>query len=103
MLPIERKKDGTSSPDLKAVASAPQEGEEGKVTLLDIKRRHGLSTYAIAAVAGVEPGLVYWMEQRGILLQKDLEKILGGISRVTGQNYSMETVGGYWVSIEKQV
>ena len=81
----------------------PYISEEGKVTLLDIKRRHGLSTNAIAAIAGVEPSLVYWMEQRGILLKKDLEKILGGISWVTGQNYSMDTVGGYWVSIEKQV
>lgn len=81
----------------------PYISEEGKMTLLDIKRKHGLSTNAIAAIAGVEPSLVYWMEQRGILLKKDLEKILGGISRVTGQNYSMETVGGYWVSIEKRV
>lgn len=80
----------------------PYVSEEGRVTLLDIKRRHGLSTHAIAAMAGVDPGLVYWMEQKGILLQKDLEKILGAISRVTGQNYSIETVGGYWVSIEKQ-
>jgi hypothetical protein len=81
----------------------PYISEEGKVTLLDIKRKHGLSVYAIAAIAGVEPSLVYWMEQRGVLSKQDLEKILGGISRVTGQNYSMETVGGYWVKIEKQV
>jgi hypothetical protein len=81
----------------------PYISEEGKVTLLDIKRKHGLSTNAIAAIACVEPSLVYCMEQRGVLSKQELEKILGGISRVTGQDYSMQTVGGYWVQIEKQV
>ncbi len=81
----------------------PYISEEGKVTLLDIKRKHGLSTYAVAAIACVEPSIVYCMEQRGALSKKDLEKILGGLSRVTGQNYSMETVGGYWVKQEEQV
>ncbi|GAC1568846.1 MAG: hypothetical protein NVS3B14_20010 [Ktedonobacteraceae bacterium] len=78
----------------------PYISEEGKVTLRDIKRKHGLSTYAIAAIACVEPSLVYWMEERGALSRKDVEKILGGISRVTGQNYSVETVGGYWIKKE---
>jgi transcriptional regulator with XRE-family HTH domain len=81
----------------------PYISEKGKVTLLDIKRKHGLSIDAIAAAAGVEPGLVYWMEQGGVLSKQDLEKILEGLSRVTGQNYSMQTVGGYWVKKEKQV
>jgi hypothetical protein len=40
----------------------PYTSEEGKVTLLDIKRKHGLSVYAIAAIAGVEPSLVYWVK-----------------------------------------
>jgi len=79
----------------------PYISEEGKVTLLDIKRKHGLSTNAIAAIACVEPSLVYCMEQRGVMSIHDLEKILGGISRVTGQNYSVETVGGYWIKQEE--
>jgi hypothetical protein len=73
------------------------------VTLPDIKRKHGRSTNAIATIACVEPSLVYCLEQRGAVSKHDLEKILGGISRVTGQNYSMQTVGGYWVKVEKQV
>ena len=40
----------------------PYISEEGKMTLLDIKRKHGLSTNAIAAIAGVEPSLVYWVK-----------------------------------------
>jgi len=75
----------------------PYISEEGKVTLRDIKRKHGLSTYAVAAIACVEPSLVYLMEERGALSLKDVEKILGSISRVTGQTYSVETVGGYWI------
>lgn len=58
------------------------------MTLLAIKRKHGL---------------VYCMEQGGALSKKDLAKILGGLSRVTGQDYSIETVGGYWVKQEEQV
>jgi hypothetical protein len=37
------------------------------------------------------------MERGGALAKKDVEKILGRLSQVTGQNYSMETVGGYWI------
>ena len=53
-------------------------------------------------MACIEPTIVYCMEQGGALSKKDLQKILGGISRVTGQNYSMEAVGGYWVKQEEQ-
>jgi hypothetical protein len=37
------------------------------------------------------------MERGGALEKKDVEKILGRLSQVTGQNYSMDTVGGYWI------
>ncbi len=75
----------------------PYISEEGKITLRELKRKHNLSIYAIAAIASVEPGLVYWMEQGGALSKKDVENILLRLSQVTGQNYSMETVGGYWM------
>ena len=78
----------------------PYISEEGKITLRDLKQKHTLSTYAIAAIANVEPGLVYWMEQGGALPKKDVENILLRLSQVTGQNYSMETVGGYWIKEE---
>jgi hypothetical protein len=78
----------------------PYISEEGKITLRGLKQKHYLSTYAIAAIANVEPGLVYWMEQGGALPKKDVEKILLRLSQVTGQNYSMETVGGYWIKEE---
>ncbi len=51
----------------------PYISEEGKVTLLDIKRKHGLSTCAVAAIACVEPSTVYCMEQGGALSKKDLK------------------------------
>ena len=43
----------------------PYISEEGKVTLLDSKRRHGLSTNAVAAIACVEPstGLLHGKER----------------------------------------
>src|SRR5258707_11622641 len=75
--------------------------EEGKITLRDIMRTYHLSTYAVAAIAFVDTSLVYCMERGGALAKKDVEKILGRLSQVTGQNYSMETVGGYWI-VEKE-
>lgn len=66
----------------------------------ELKRKHNLSTYAIAAIANVEPGLIYWMEQGGALPKKAVENILLRLSQVTGQDYSLETVGGYWINEE---
>lgn len=80
----------------------PYISEEGKLTLRDIKRTYNLSNYAIAAIAYVEPKLVNMMEQRGALTKREVEKILGRLALVTGQDYSMETVGGYWVKEEEE-
>lgn len=71
--------------------------EDGKTTLRDIKRRFNLNTHAVAAIAFVDPSLVYTMEQGGLLKRKEVEQILRRLSEVTGQNYSIETVGGYWI------
>ncbi|MDQ2905055.1 MAG: hypothetical protein M3Y81_16070 [Chloroflexota bacterium] len=75
--------------------------EEGKLTLREIERTHHLSTLAVAAIAGVEPSLVYWMEQGGALSRGDVGRILGRLSHVTGRDYTTETVGGYWVLQEE--
>ena len=66
----------------------------------DIKRKHRLSTLAVAAIASVEPSLVYLMERGGALPRRDVDKILGRLADVTGQDYSVETVGGYWIEQE---
>jgi hypothetical protein len=78
----------------------PYISDEGKMTLREIKRKHKLSTVAVAAIACVEPSLVYWMEQGGALSRRDVEQILGRLSAVTGEHYSLETVGGYWLRQE---
>ncbi|MEO8972017.1 MAG: hypothetical protein ABI406_10525 [Ktedonobacteraceae bacterium] len=78
----------------------PYISKEGKITLRELKRKHNLSTYAIAAIANVEPGLIYWMEQGGAMSKKDVDNILERLSQITGQNYSTETVGGYRVNEE---
>lgn len=78
----------------------PYISEEGKLTLREIKRKHRLSTDAVAAIACVEASLVYTMEQRGVLSRKDVDRVLGRLSELTGQDYSVETVGGYWVDKE---
>jgi hypothetical protein len=80
----------------------PYIGNEGKMTLREIKQKHKLSTVAVATIAGVEPRLVYWMEQGGALSRKDVEQILGRLSAVTSEHYSLETVGGYWLKQEDQ-
>ncbi len=82
------------------MSGVPYISEEGKITLRELKRRHHLSTYSVAAIANVEPGLVYRMELGGALSVKDVEHILTCLSKVTGQDYSMETVGGYWIKEE---
>ncbi len=79
----------------------PYVGEEGKLTLREIERKHHLSTLAVAAIACVEPSLVYRMEQGGALSHRQVERILGGLSQVTSQHYTLETVGGYWVQQEE--
>ena len=79
----------------------PYVGEEGKLTLREIERKHHLSTLAVAAIACVEPRLVYRMEQGGALSHRQVERILGGLSQVTSQRYTLETVGGYWVLQEE--
>jgi predicted transcriptional regulator len=79
----------------------PYISEEGKITLRDIERKYRLSTHAIAGIAFVEPSLVYRMEQGGILPRKVVEQILRRLSEVTGQDYSMETVGGFWIEKEE--
>jgi hypothetical protein len=79
----------------------PYINEAGKMTLRGIERKYRLSTLAVAAIAGVEPSLVYRMEQGGALSRRDVEQILGRLSEVTGQQYSSETVGGYWLLQEE--
>lgn len=79
----------------------PYISEEGKITLRDIERKHRLSTYAIAAIAFVEASVVYRMEQGGPLPRKVVAQILRRLSEVTGQDYTIETVGGYWIEKEE--
>ncbi len=79
----------------------PYISEEGKLTLREIKRKHRLSTDAVAAIACVEAGLVYTMEQGGVLSRKEVDRVLGRLAELTGQDYSVETVGGYWIEKEE--
>jgi hypothetical protein len=75
----------------------PYISEEGKATLRENERKHHLSALAVAAIACVEPSLVNWMEQAGSLSRRDGEQIAGRLSQVTDQQYTCETVGGYWL------
>ena len=78
----------------------PYISDEHRLTLRKIKELHNLSTIAIAAIAGVEPPLIYNMERGMVLKVRDVDKILSALSRVTGKLYSRDTVGGYWVHEE---
>jgi transcriptional regulator with XRE-family HTH domain len=75
----------------------PYISDENRLTLRQIKERHRLSTIAVAAIADVSPSLVYDMERGMALSARDIYKILIALSRVTGEKYNRETVGGYWV------
>jgi hypothetical protein len=74
---------------------------EGRLTLRAIERKYRLSTNAVAAIARVEPALIYTMERGGALARREVENILGRLSEVTGQDYSIETVGGFWIVAEE--
>jgi hypothetical protein len=78
----------------------PYISEEGKITLRAIERRYRLSTHAVASIAFVDASVIYCLEQGGPLPVKVVEQILRRLSEVTGQDYSMETVGGYWIEKE---
>ena len=60
----------------------PYIGEENRLTLQAIKKLHGLSTDAIAAIACINVSKVYDMERGGYLSEKDIDLILGALSRV---------------------
>ena len=79
----------------------PYISEEDKMTLRDIERTYHLSPYAIANIAFVDISVIYRMEQGGPLPTKVVEHILRRLSEVTGQDYSMATVGGYWIEKEE--
>jgi hypothetical protein len=36
----------------------------------------------------------------GVLSRKNVDRVLGRLSELTGQDYSVETVGGYWIEKE---
>ena len=68
------------------------------VVLLTLNWRLALT--ALAIVPGVMVlSLTFAKRVRPIYrsLRKDVEQILGRLSKVTGQHYSLETVGGYWL------
>lgn len=71
---------------------------EGKLTLREVERKHNLGALAVAAIACVEPSMVYRMEQGGSLAREEAERILRSLSQVTCQHCTSETVGGCWVA-----
>ena len=59
-----------------------------------IERRHASSAPTVAAIACVEPKLVYLTERGGTLSRAEVERTLRRLSQVSGLWHWSETVGG---------
>lgn len=74
----------------------PYISEENRLTLRKIRERHGLSMDIIAASAEISISKVWLLENSGYLPERDIDTILAVLSRITGEHYTRNNVGGYW-------
>jgi transcriptional regulator with XRE-family HTH domain len=66
-------------------------------TLLQIRQTKGLALEAIAALAGMTVEDVYYLEAGIAYPQAVIDNVLSAVSRLSGEHYTRETVGGLHV------
>lgn len=69
-------------------------------TFLQIRALRGLSVEEIADLAGMTPEDVYYLEAGCRYEQACIERALCALSTLTGEHYTMETVGGVYVKTQ---
>jgi hypothetical protein len=71
-----------------------------KPTILQIRRVHNLKLEAIAEAAQVPIEDIYYLEA-GVSYPKEvITKVLGALSRLTGENYTLDNVGSIYPTKE---
>jgi len=70
------------------------EESENKPKIRDIRRKYGLTSRAVADAAGVELQTEYLLEIGGLVSSGEIEKVLDALSRLTGELFTSENVGG---------
>ncbi len=63
-------------------------------TVREIRERCRMSYFEVAMAAGVNPRVVYWMEQGIAVSSQEARKILHVFSHLTGSLYTFENVQG---------
>jgi hypothetical protein len=68
----------------------------GQQTFLQIRGAHNLSLEAIAEAAQVPIEDIYYLEAGVPYPQAFITKVLGALSKLTGENYTLENVGSIY-------
>ena len=68
-----------------------------KPTLRHIRDHHQLDLLELARAANVDPITIYLMEHRGHLHRADADRVLATVSFLTGQFYTRDNVGGFFL------
>jgi hypothetical protein len=82
--------------------NTPEDWSYGKLpTIQQIRRKYSLTARVVATTAKVEFGTEYLLEIGGFVEQIDALKVLQALSTLTGENYTLENVGGLCVAAPK--
>jgi len=68
-----------------------------KPTFKELLRKHKIALGAVAAQAGVEISRAYTMQQGGVIHGVYADALLAALSHLTGQNYTRDNVGGFYL------
>lgn len=82
--------------------NAPQDQPRATLpTIQQIRRKHNLTSRIVAATANIDFHTEYRLEIGAFVDQRDVLKILQALSTLTGEQYTLENVGGLCVTIPK--
>ena len=82
--------------------NTPQDQQRAKLpTIQQIRRKHDLTSRVVAATADVEFHTEYLLEIGAFVDQGDALKVLQALSILTGEQYTLDNVGGLCVAAPK--
>ncbi|MBA2394578.1 MAG: hypothetical protein H0V70_17755 [Ktedonobacteraceae bacterium] len=82
--------------------NAPQDQLRAKLpTIQQIRRKHELTSRVVAVTANVDFSTEYLLEIGAFVEQGDALKVLHALSILTGEQYTLENVGGLCVATPK--
>ncbi len=79
--------------------NTPEDRSQAKLpTIQQIRREYNLTSRVVAATANVEFSTEYLLEIGAFVEQRDALKVLQALSTLTGEQYTLENVGGLCTS-----